>query len=65
MKETFKTIGKESEKIGNTLVTGEGAVVKIREKEPETTLQEKDIQVLWVGMERIRLLAVSKLSHWK
>lgn len=35
VKETFKTIGKESEKIGNTLFTGEGAEVKIITKEPE------------------------------
>lgn len=36
MKETLKTIGKKSEKIGNTTVTGEGAVVKMIEKDPDT-----------------------------
>lgn len=36
MKEEVKTIGKNSEKIGDTIVTGEGADVKVITKEPET-----------------------------
>ncbi len=36
MKETLKTIGKKSEKIGDTTVTGEGAIVKVIEKDPDT-----------------------------
>ena len=37
MKEkAIKTIGKESEKIGNTIVTGEGAQVELVKDKPET-----------------------------
>ncbi len=35
-KEVIKTIGKNSEKIGNTMVTGEGAMVTYTEDVPET-----------------------------
>ncbi len=35
-KEVIKTIGKETEKIGDTMVTGEGAMVTYTQDEPET-----------------------------
>lgn len=36
MRETLKTIGKNSEKIGDTTVTGDGAIVKVIGKDSDT-----------------------------